>query len=484
MPDILTGLGLVAGVLIVSALASGVVERAPLSFPMIFMGIGALIGSRGLGVLELDAHDPTLEVLGIITLSLVLFLDALNLRLEEFGNEWLLPVLALGPGTLLTVAITSLASVWLFGLSWSVALLLGAILASTDPVVLREVVRDRRIPGSVRRSLTAEAGTNDLVVLPAVLVLVAVALGETGGVTGWLEFLARLLLLSPVVGALIGVAGAAAMAWIDERHGIRTEFQALYGVGLVLAAYSAADAVGGDGFLAAFAAGFAVSYLNMGLCDCFLEYGEVTAEMAMLLSFVLFGALVADLVGTLDTGPTILFAMIVLLIARPLSMTLVLSRARVSNVARGFIAWFGPRGLNSLLLALIVIQLGLTQGEQVLALTGAVVGISVVLHGSSATPLAAWYGRKTAGVVLEEERSGTASDLFHGAADDSPRIGVDDLARLLQSDDPPIVLDVRTRSQRDADDGMIPGSVRVESGEVVDWIHAQERKRMVVAYCT
>lgn len=484
MPDILTGLSLVATVLILSALASGFVERGPLSFSMIFMGIGALIGTEGLGFLDLDIHDPTLEVLGIVTLSLVLFLEALNLRLEEFGNEWLLPVLALGPGTVITVAITSLSAVWLFDASWSIALLIGAILASTDPVVLREVVRDKRVPGSVRRSLTAEAGTNDLVVLPAVLILIAVGLGEMGGTAGWIEFFARLLILSPLAGAVIGVAGAAAMTWVDRRHGIRTEFQALYGVGLVLASYCAADALGGDGFIAAFAAGFAVSYFNLDLCDCFLEYGEVTSEMAMLLSFVLFGALVSSLFTTLDLGVTLFFALIVLFVARPVAMTLVLSRANISGVARGFIAWFGPRGLNSLLLALIVIQYGLAQGEQVLAITGLVVAVSVILHGSSATPLAAWYGRRASREVLEEERSGTASDLFIEPADDSPLITVDDLARLLNSDDPPIVLDVRTRSQRAASDGQIPGSLRVESGDIVDWIQNQDRKRIVVAYCT
>ena len=484
MPDVLTGLGIVATVLILSALASGFIERAPLSFPMIFMGIGALIGGRGLDLIDIHAHDPVLETLGIITLSLVLFLDALNLRLEEFGSEWLIPVLALGPGTIMTVAIIAVASVWLFDLKWSVALLIGAILASTDPVVLREVVRDRRIPGSVRRSLVVEAGTNDLVVLPAVLILVTVAEGAAGGLGGWADFLSRLLLLSPLVGAVIGAAGAASMAWVDRKHQIRTEFQALYGVGLVLAAYSAADALGGDGFLAAFAAGFAVSSLNFGLCQCFLEFGEVTSEMAMLLSFVLFGALISQLITTIDLGTTLFFALIVIFISRPLSMSIVLSRAHTSNVARAFVAWFGPRGLNSLLLALIVLQMGLSQGEEVLAIVGAVVAISVVLHGSTATPLAAWYGRRVDHEVFEEERSGTASDLFFGEASDSPVISVNELSALLESDSPPIVLDVRTRSQRHRDGGMIPGSVRIESGDVVDWIREQERKRLVVAYCT
>jgi NhaP-type Na+/H+ or K+/H+ antiporter len=274
------------------------------------------------------------------------------------------------------------------------------------------------------------------------------------------------------------------MAYVDARHGIRTEYQALYGVGLVLASYAAADALGGDGFLAAFAAGFAVSYLNLGLCDCFLEYGEVTSEMAMLLAFVLFGAVVSDLAGTLEFGPVALFALIVIFIARPVSMSLVLSRAGISNTARAFIAWFGPRGLSSLLLALIVLQIGLAEGEQILAICGAVVAVSVVLHGSTATPAAAWYARRTADVVLNEERAGSASALLFELEDDASRISASDLHALLQSPEPPIVLDARTRSQYAHDDGMIPTSVRVEPGEIVDWIHEQDRKRMVVAYCT
>ncbi len=225
------------------------------------------VGEHGLGLIAIGPHDRTLEVIGIFTLALVLFLDALQLRLDEFSDDWHLPVLALGPGAILIVTTIAAAGVWLLGLSWTYALLVGAILASTDPVVLREVVRDRRIPASIRRTLTAEAGTNDLVVLPAVLILIAVALGGTGGFIGWSEFLLRLLVIGPVFGAVIGASGAYLMSVVDRRHDVRVEYQALFGIGLVLASYSGADALGGDGFLAAFAAGFAVTYFNLDLCD-------------------------------------------------------------------------------------------------------------------------------------------------------------------------------------------------------------------------
>src|SRR5262245_49856354 len=110
MPDAITTFGLVAVVLIVAALGSGLVERAPISFPMIFLGIGLLLSGPGLGVIEINAHDPTLEVVATFSLALVLFLDAVNLRFDELGQDWRVPMLALGPGSVLTVALIALAA--------------------------------------------------------------------------------------------------------------------------------------------------------------------------------------------------------------------------------------------------------------------------------------------------------------------------------------------------------------------------------------
>ena len=261
MTPLLLAFGLTAIVLLVSALASGLIERAPLSFPMIFLGLGILLGQ--LGVLEMDAHSPTLEAVAILSLSLVLFLDAVNLDMDELRRNWRVPFLSLGPGTLLTIAIVTLASRLLLGVSWPVALLLGAILASTDPVVLRDVIRDHRIPSAIRRALGIEAGMNDIVVLPIVLVLIAITRGTIGGAGGWLAFGAQLLLLSPAVGILVGGGGSYLMGRADARWQIRREYQALYGIGLVLASYFAGQIVGGDGFLTAFFAGLAVTLFNV-----------------------------------------------------------------------------------------------------------------------------------------------------------------------------------------------------------------------------
>ena len=350
--------------------------------------------------------------------------------------------------------------------------------------MLRDVIHDTRIPRSIRHTLGIEAGTNDLVVLPIVLVLIAVALGRLGGALDWLTFVVRVVVLGPLVGFAIGAGGAWALGKVDAWLGVSRAYQALYGVGLILGAYVAGVAVGGDGFLAAFAAGMATVVLNYDLCDCFLEYGEVTAEMAMLLAFILFGAVLSSLLKTVALGPALVLAALALGLARPLALSLVLWRATMSRSARAFIGWFGPRGLNSLLLALLVVQNGVPAAEWLLAITGVVVIVSVVMHGISATPLSAWYGRVVLRETLPEEREGSAEGLLRESADDVPRMTPQELTERLTSPHPPLVLDVRTRAAYRADAVQIPGSVRVLPDRILEWAVERPRRRPIVAYCS
>jgi sodium/hydrogen antiporter len=484
VPDLETALGLLAIVLIVSALASGLVVRAPLSFPMIFLFLGVLIGEHGLGLISIHPEDATLEAVAIVSLSLVLFIDAVQMRLDELRTGWLLPVLTTGPGTLLTIGLVGLAAFVIFGLPAASALIVGAALSSLDPVVVRDVVRDTRIPNAIRQTLRLEGGTNDLVVLPAILILIAVSRAEVGGVAGWLGFFGQLLVLGPVAGLVVGGVGSWAIGQVDRRYPVPTEYQALFGIGLVFAAFVAGEQVGGSGFLAAFVAGFAVVVFNNELCECFVEYGEVTAEMAMLLAFILLGAALSTIVGSIPLGLALLFAFVVLGVARPVAIAAVLHRATVSRGARLFIAFFGPRGLNSLLLMLLVVHAGVPGAERMLGIVGIVVMVSVVVHGMSATPLGAWYERRRAGTVLPEERESTAAGLFLGPAAEVPRISPAELAQLLAGAHPPLVLDVRTGSQYRQDGTRIPGSIRVPPDDVTAWAQDQDRSRSVVTYCT
>ena len=486
MSELLAGFALVAVVLTIAGLASGFVERAPLSFPIIFLGLGFLLG--GLDLLRFGPESALLETVATLTLAMVLCLEAVRIGNIGMGGAGFVPILSLGPGTVVIVAVIAVGSYFLLGGSVIEALLLGTILASTDPVVLRDVVREERIPASVRQALNIEAGTNDIVVLPTLLILIALANDEASGAGGWALLILKVLVLGPVVGFAVGAGAAWLMSRADRRYSVNEVYQSLYGVGIVLLSYAAATALGGDGFLAAFAAGFAIAVLNFDLCQCFLDYGETTSEMAMLLSFILFGVVISELFTHVPIVASLVLAAVVIFVARPLAIGIVLRRAAVSNAARAFIGWFGPRGLNSLLLALLVVEAGVTGSEYLLGVAGVVVTVSVVAHGASATPLSRRYGEAVMRETHEEERD-DAAGIFEGAANESIRISPQRLSEMLQSEAPPIVLDVRTRSQYEQDRSRIPGAIRVAPDEVDGWAREQERGsqvegQRVVAYCT
>lgn len=484
MNEIVAGFALIAVVLLATPLVSGIVDRSPLSFAFLFLLLGLALGEGGAGLIELDVHAPVLEIVATLTLALVLFLDAVKLQIEELRARWIVPVLVLGPGTVIIIVVGAGSITWLIGLPVLLAFMGGAILASTDPVVLREVIRDTRIPRSIRQALRIEAGMNDVVVLPTILILIAVAGSVSSTFGDWSSFLAKLLIIGPAIGFVIGGAGSWAMFQIDKKTPIRRELQSIYGLGIVLGAYAAGTAAGGDGFLAAFAAGLAVVLLNQTLCDCFLEYGEVTSEMAMLLSFILFGIVLSGVLPDAPLWPTIGLAALVIFVIRPLSLGFVLLRAKMSWEARGFIAWFGPRGLNSLLLALLVVQAEIDESELLLAVVGLVVIVSTVLHGASATPITSWYARRIRSSVHDEERESDAAGIFSDHDEMVPRISVQELHQRLSGDDPPVILDVRSRVSYEHDKGRLPDDIRVPADQITDWARGQKPDRSVVAYCS
>jgi NhaP-type Na+/H+ or K+/H+ antiporter len=201
---------------------------------------------------------------------------------------------------------------------------------------------------------------------------------------------------------------------------------------------------------------------------------------------------ISDIAVKVPLVPALVLAAVVIFVARPLAIALVLRRAAVSNAARAFIGWFGPRGLNSLLLALLVVQNGVANAEFLLAATGIVVTVSIVVHGASATPLSTLYGRAVERRTLQEERESTAAGLFEGSAGETRRIKPEELAGQLEGTNPPVVLDVRTRSQYERDKTQIPGSIRVPTDRIEDWAKrliaenpdGEPFLRPVATYCT
>jgi sodium/hydrogen antiporter len=391
-------LALLGIVIMVSALLSGLIERSGMPQVAVFLAIGAALGPAGLGAINLTLDSSALRVVATLSLTLVLFTDAVTLDLAEVRRHAVLALRVLGPGTLLSAALVAVAGWWTLGLSWPAATILGAALASTDPVLLRSLLGRRDIPRAARQALRLESGLNDAVLLPVLIVAMAF-LGHEASLTGvdWARLGLDLFVLGPGAGIAVGLLSVATLDLIRRRIGVRRDYESVYSLGVAFTAYAAAEAVHGSGFLAAFTAGITIVALDVELCDCFIDYGGATAEMALLFTFVLFGASLIWSGLTVISGPTLAFAVIVLLV-RPPVFLLSLARSRVERGDCLLIAWFGPRGLSSLLLALLPVFAGLPGSEQLFAICCLVVLLSVVVHGGSPVLL----GRRARRLVAAE----------------------------------------------------------------------------------
>ena len=250
-----------------------------------------MLGPVGLGLVELTLDSEALQVIATLGLVLVLFTDAIGVDIGEVRQQRRLALRILGPGTLLPAVLIALAAWLLLDLSWPAAAILGAALASTDPVLLRTLLRHPRAPAL--RQARAPAGERDERRGPAARrgaehagapAPAAPMAGEVG------RHVVGLFLLGPVLGVVAGYVAITLLDRVRGRVGVRRDYESLYALGVAFTAFAAAEAVGGSGFLAAFAAGLVIAALDVELCDCFLDYGEASAEMFLLLTFVAFGA--------------------------------------------------------------------------------------------------------------------------------------------------------------------------------------------------
>ncbi|MGH7498368.1 MAG: cation:proton antiporter, partial [Gemmatimonadales bacterium] len=374
-------LALIGIVILVSSLLSGAVERTGLPQVAIFLLLGAALGPSGLGLVNLTLESPTLEVIATLGLVLVLFTDAIGMDVGEVRLQRRLALAILGPGTLLPATLIALAAWTLLDLSIPASAILGAALASTDPVLLRTLVRHSSMSPTARVALRLESGINDVILLPVVVLsMLALETGGSGGETHLGRHIVGLFILGPALGVAAGYIAITLLDQVRKKVGVRRDYESLYALGVAFTAYAGAEAAGGSGFLAAFAAGLTVAALDVELCDCFLDYGEASAEMFLLLTFVAFGSsLIWSGVEVAGAG-TLLFAAIALVV-RTIVLWPVLSLAGLRGHDRWVIAFFGPRGLSSLLLVLLPVFAGVQGSQQLFAITCLVVLLSVVLHG-------------------------------------------------------------------------------------------------------
>jgi NhaP-type Na+/H+ or K+/H+ antiporter len=483
----LVTLSLVGAVIVISALLSGLIERSGVPQVGVLLAVGAVLGPYGLGLIDPQLDSPVLRVVATLSLALVLFTDALSLSLEQIRRHARLTLLVLGPGTLLTAALVTLAGRLLLDLSWPLAAILGAALASTDPVLLRGLLRRPDLPPEARMALRLESGLNDVVLLPIVLVAMAVLgsrpLDEPGAGA---RMALDLFLLGPGAGVAVGLLGVATLDLVRRRLGMRRDYESLYSLGIAFAAFAAAESVHGSGFLAAFAAGMTISVFDVELCDCFQEYGETTAELALLFTFVLLGSSLIWSGLAVAGLPELLFALIALLV-RPVAFLISLVPTRLDRRSRFLIAWYGPRGLSSLLLVLLPVFAGMPGAAGLFALCSLVVLLSVLVHGGSL--MLFWKKGAPAAAPPQEASSPSPPAPVEAAPAEAERlperIDVPELQRLQAAGEPVVVLDARTLRSLEDSGRRAVGVLRLDPERAVQEAERLRlpREAWLVAFC-
>jgi NhaP-type Na+/H+ or K+/H+ antiporter len=481
-------LALVGVVIIIAALLSGLIDRSDLPQVGVFLALGAMLGPAGLGLLDVTLQSPTLRVVATLSLVLVLFTDAVSLSLAEVRRHGALAFRVLGPGTLLSAALIALAGWLVLELPFAAAAMLGAALASTDPVMLRGLLRRPGLPEPVRLALRLESGLNDAVLLP--IVLVAMAFLNFGGFPNQTES-ARigldLFLLGPGAGIAVGLLAIGALEMIRRKTGVRRDYESIYSLGVAFAAYAAAEAVHGSGFLAAFAAGLTIAALDVELCDCFLEYGQTTAEMTLLFTFVLFGSSLIWSGFAVLSWPVFLFAVAVVLI-RPVAFLVSLAGTRLDSHSRLLIAWFGPRGLSSLLLILLPVFAAVSGTQLLFSICCFIVLLSVVLHGGSLMFLKrdgsmAKSPQPPANIVVMDASSTTDSGVSAAKAGELVTIG--EMKKVQQSGEPYLLLDVRAARSFADSDLLAQGALKIPPDRAVERLKELDapRQTWLFAFC-
>jgi sodium/hydrogen antiporter len=387
-----------AASLVIWGMCSARLQRFDISAPMVFVALGLLFANP-LGVVDVSSRSEALHSLAEITLALLLFSDAARVNLRVLARDAAVPARLLFLGLPLSIGLGAVLAGLLFpGVNMWVLAAIAASVAPTDAALGAQVVEDPHVPARIRRILNVESGLNDGIATPFVTFFLAAAVSE---LTSHPAQSALGALGDLGIGALVGIAVGAGGGWLlklaTARGWANPNYRALTVVAFALLAYAGAVELGVNGFIAAFVGGLAFGSVFVPQeRDTVLQFD---AGMGSLLSLIVWFVFGAFLVSALDavTWQSFVFAALALTVVRMVPVALVLLRSGLDRSTVAFIGWFGPRGLASVVFALVVSD-ALTGKDAALALSviSLTVLTSVVAHGLSARPFARVYGAHAA----------------------------------------------------------------------------------------
>ena len=382
-------------VFLYSAVAGGV-ERTRISGPMVFTIVGLVVGPVGLGWLQPELDNQALRTLADITLALVLFIDAANADLGVVKRTLVIPRRMLILGLPLTIALGFGAGLVVFDqLSLFAVAILATMLAATDAALGKAVITNKAVPSRIREGLNVESGLNDGICVPILFLFIALALGaDTGGSSSAfaIKLVAQEVGIGLVVGLGLTAVGARILKFCWNRGWITEIWLQLPVVALSLACFAVAQTLHGSGYVAAFVGGLLFGSYPTSVKHGLLLGAEGTAETLALVTWVMFGSAVVGQSLGFFSWQVVVYAVLSLTIVRMLPMFVSLTGSGESTTSKLFLGWFGPRGLASIVFAIIVLNSGV-EGGGVLAMTVVcTVTLSIFAHGLTANPLARILG--------------------------------------------------------------------------------------------
>lgn len=388
---------LAAFTLVYSAVAGGV-ERTWISGPILFTAFGLLVGPIGLGLLSPDTDPELLKGLAELTLALVLFTDAAGADLGVLRRTRMLPVRLLGIGLPLTILL-GMGVGWLLfdDLSLLELALLATMLAPTDAALGKGVVTNPAVPSEFRQGLNVESGLNDGICVPILFLFLALAAGEAGEEGPW-HLGMRLFAEEVGIGLLCGVvltgATAVMLRSCRQRGWSSPTWNKITVIALALSCFGAAQSLGGSGFIATFCGGLLFGALLKTSRGELLGAAEGIGDTFALLTWVLFGAAVVGQALEHFAWPTILYAVSSLTVIRMLPVFAAVTGLGIRPEGKLFLGWFGPRGLASIVFAIIVLGAGVPHAGPITTIVTWTVILSIIGHGVTANAWARAYGAR------------------------------------------------------------------------------------------
>ena len=382
-------LAILAAFVFIYSIVAGGLERTPFNGALVFMLFGLAIGPMGLDVLRMEVNAEALSLLAELTLALVLFTDASNANFGVLKHSIGIPRRLLLVGLPLTILL-GFGAGWLVfdGLGVLEIAILATMLAPTDAALGKAVVTNPSVPSRVRESLNVESGLNDGICVPILLIFLALAAGTGEGDTSGLA----LKLVAEAIGIGVGVGigltllGSFMLKRFAARGWITESWRQLPVVALALSCFALAQYLGGSGFIACFVGGLLFGWMAREHKHGLLLAAEGTGDTLALVTWVVFGGAVVGQALAGFTWQVMLYALLSLTVARMLPVFLVLTGTGIRTDEKLFMGWFGPRGLASIVFAVMVINAQLPGGDTITSVVVCTILFSIIAHGLSAIP--------------------------------------------------------------------------------------------------